>query len=85
MTEQTTTKRKLQGKVMSTKMQKTVVVAVVTEKRHPIYSKLVESTKRYKARDEIGVAEGDIITIEETRPYSKEVTWKVVEVIEPAH
>ena len=74
----------LTGKVVSTKMQKTVVVAVEMTKRHPIYRKLVKNTRRFKVRDEIGVNEGDIVKIEESRPYSKEVTWIVLEVIEKA-
>ena len=70
------------GKVVSTKMQKTVVVAVNMPKRHKLYDKVIKKTKRFKARDEIGVSLGDLVVIQETKPYSKEVTWKVVEKIE---
>ena len=66
------------GKVVSTKMQKTVVVAVDMPKRHPLYDKIVKRTKKLKARDEVGVALGDGVIIEECRPYSKEVSFKVV-------
>ena len=77
-------KRILKGIVTSTKMQKTVVVAVDMPKRHPIYKKTLKNTRRFMARDEIGVKVNDIVTIEESRPYSKEVTWKVLEVVESA-
>lgn len=77
-------KKVLTGKIVSTKMQKTVVVAVDVPKRHPIYKKIMKNTRKFKARDEIGVKEGDIVRIEESRPFSKEVTWKVVEVVEEA-
>ena len=75
-------KRQLTGKVVSTKMQKTVVVVVEMTRRHPIYGKLIANTRRFKARDEIGVTEGATVRIEESKPYSKEVTWKVIEVLE---
>lgn len=75
-------KRIFKGQVTSTKMQKTVVVAVDIPKRHPIYRKIVKNTRRFKARDEIGVNVGDIVTIEETKPYSKEVSFIVKEVVE---
>lgn len=72
------------GEVVSTKMQKTVVVAVDIKKAHPIYKKVVTNTRKFKARDDVGVNEGDTVLIEETRPMSKEVTWKVVEVVKEA-
>lgn len=77
-------KRIFKGKVVSTKMNKTVVVAVDVVESHPIYKKRMKKTKKFKARDEIGVNEGDIVRIEETKPFSKEVTWQVVEVLEEA-
>ena len=76
------TKRILKGKVVSTKMQKTVVVAVDVPKRHPIYLKIVKNTRRFKARDEIGVKVGDIVNIEESKPFSKDVAFIVKEVVE---
>lgn len=72
------------GKVTSTKMQKTVVVSVEITKRHPIYGKALRNTRKFKARDEMGVKMGDIVKIIETSPFSKDVTWKVVEVVEEA-
>jgi small subunit ribosomal protein S17 len=75
-------KKRLTGKVISDKMQKTVVVAVGVHKRHPVYNKGLIKTKKFLARNEMGVAEGDNVIIEETRPHSKNVTWKVVEKVE---
>jgi small subunit ribosomal protein S17 len=75
-------KKRLTGKVVSDKMQKTVLVAVGVHKRHPVYQKGLIKTKKFMARNEIGVIEGDNVVIEETRPYSKNVTWKVLEKVE---
>lgn len=66
------------GKIVSNKMQKTVVVAVEMPKRHPIYDKVIKNTKRFKARDEIGLSVGDEVIIEECKPYSKEVSFRIV-------
>ncbi len=77
-------KKILKGKVVSTKMQKTVVVAVAVHKKHPLYGKALKVTRRFKARDEIGVSDGDIVLIEEHSPFSKEVSWIVKEVVEKA-
>lgn len=70
------------GKVVSTKMDKTAVVAVETKKPHPLYKKRVKKTKKYHAHDELGVKEGELVKITETRPISKTKRWKVVEVVE---
>jgi small subunit ribosomal protein S17 len=77
------TKRKTRvGRVISTKMDKTVVVAVETIKRHPLYKKSIKKTGKYKAHDEKKqCGEGDIVRIVETRPLSKEKHWRVVEII----
>lgn len=77
-------KKILKGKVVSTKMEKTVVVVVEMHKRHPIYGKAVRSTKRLKAHDTLGVKDGDLVLIEGSRPFSGEVSWLVKEVIEGA-
>jgi len=69
------------GKVVSAKMQKSVVVAVEMPKRHPIYDKIIKNTSRFKARDEIGVKVGDEVIIEECKPYSKDVSFKVIDII----
>lgn len=73
------------GKVVSDKMDKTIVVAVETIKRHPLYKKTVKVTKKYKAHDENNEAKiGDTVVIMETRPLSKDKNWRLVEVTEKA-
>lgn len=74
--------KKFKGKIVSDKMQKSVVVAVELPKRHPIYDKVVKNTRRFKARNEINAVLGDNVLIQECRPFSKDVTWKVVEVLD---
>ena len=70
------------GQVDSTKMNKTVVVAVESRKRHPLYGKIYKRTKKYKAHDESNTCKiGDRVIIEESRPISKEKRWRVVEVL----
>jgi small subunit ribosomal protein S17 len=70
------------GRVMSDKMQKTIVVAVESIKRHPIYKRTYKETHRFKAHDEDNSARiGDIVRIEETRPLSKEKHWRLVEIL----
>jgi small subunit ribosomal protein S17 len=70
--------KKLTGKIVSNKMQKTVVVAVEMHKKHPIYSKIVKNTRRFKARNDSDAKLNDLVVIEECSPFSKEVSWKVV-------
>jgi small subunit ribosomal protein S17 len=73
------------GRVASDKMQKTIVVAVESLKRHPIYKRTYKQTHRFKAHDEENTARvGDIVRIEETRPLSKEKRWKLVEILSRA-
>lgn len=70
------------GRVVSNKMNKTVVVAVETFKRHPLYRKAIKRMVKYKAHDEKSqCGEGDIVRIIETRPLSKEKRWRVGEII----
>jgi len=69
------------GTVISTKMQKTVVVKVDTFWEHPLYKKKVKKSKKYLAHDELGVKEGTKVKIAETRPMSKRKRWRVVEVV----
>ena len=73
--------KKIKGKVVSNKMQKTVVVSVESKVKHPMYEKVMKKTRRFKARDEIGVKMGDEVIIEECKPLSKEVCFKVIEVL----
>ncbi|GAA5345872.1 30S ribosomal protein S17 [Planifilum fimeticola] len=73
------------GKVVSDKMDKTIVVAVETYKRDPLYGKRVRYTKKFKAHDEENKAKvGDVVKIMETRPLSKEKRWRLVEILEKA-
>jgi small subunit ribosomal protein S17 len=71
------------GRVVSNKMQKTIVVTVDTLKKHPVYKKSYRWTKRYKVHDEENTAQvGDLVRIEETRPLSKEKRWQLIEIIQ---
>ncbi len=73
------------GIVVSDKMDKTIVVAIVRKSTHPLYGKTVTLTKKYKAHDEENVAKvGDKVMITETRPLSKDKRWRLVEVVEAA-
>ena len=70
------------GRVVSNKMDKTVVVAVETFKRHPLYRKTIRRAVKYKAHDEKNECGlGDIVRIIETRPLSREKRWRVGEII----
>jgi small subunit ribosomal protein S17 len=79
-------RRKVQiGRVVSDKMDKTIVVAVETYKRHSLYHKRIKYTKKFKAHDENNEARvGDIVKIMETRPLSKDKRWRLVEITERA-
>lgn len=73
------------GEVVSDKMDKTIVVAIKTKVRHPLYGKMVNRTRKFKAHDEnneCGI--GDTVKIMETRPLSKDKRWRLVEIIEKA-
>jgi len=73
------------GKVVSDKMDKTVVVAVETSVRHKMYNKIVKRTYKLKAHDEANDCKvGDTVKVMETRPLSKDKRWRVVEVMERA-
>ncbi|BBB91368.1 MAG TPA: 30S ribosomal protein S17 [Methylomusa anaerophila] len=73
------------GKVVSDKMDKTVVVAVERLVQHPLYHKAVKQTAKFKAHDENNESHtGDVVKIMETRPLSKEKRWRVVEIMEKA-
>ena len=68
------------GTVVSVKMDKTAVVSIERRERHPLYRKIVRSTKRYKAHDpNNGAVLGDVVRIEETRPISKDKRWRIIE------
>jgi small subunit ribosomal protein S17 len=73
------------GRVVSDKMQKTIVVAVETLKRHRLYKRTYKSTIKFKAHDEHNDARmGDLVRIEETRPLSKDKRWRLVEILHRA-
>jgi small subunit ribosomal protein S17 len=73
------------GTVVSSKMDKTVVVTVHRKVAHPVYGKQMARTKKYYAHDEENAArEGDVVRIMETRPLSKLKRWRVVEIVEKA-
>ena len=81
--ETTMSKRILEGKIISDKMQKTITIAVEVFKRHPLYGRAVKNTKKFKARNEdLKLQVGDIVKIEESKPFSKNVNWKVIEKVE---
>lgn len=73
------------GKVTSDKMDKTVVVAIENNVRHPLYNKIVKKTYKLKAHDENNECRiGDKVRVMETRPLSKDKRWRVVNIVEKA-
>ncbi len=73
------------GKVVSNKMDKTIVVAIEDNVRHPLYKKIVKRTIKFKAHDEQNTCNvGDRVEIMETRPLSKDKRWRLVKVVERA-
>ena len=73
------------GKVVSDKMDKTVVVAIVDSVRHPLYKKIIKRTVKFKAHDEQNVCGvGDTVEIMETRPLSKDKRWRVSRIVAKA-
>ena len=73
------------GKVVSDKMDKTVVVEVEDRRKHPLYGKIIKQTKKFKAHDENNECRiGDRVRIMETRPLSKDKRWRLVEIVEKA-
>lgn len=71
----------LSGEVISNKMQKTIVVKVESRIKHPLYQKLIKRTRKFKVHDDTGVQIGQKVKIVETKKYSKEVHFKVLEVL----
>jgi small subunit ribosomal protein S17 len=74
-------RRRLNGVVTSNKMTKTVVVEIGQTYRHPLYRKVVHSSKRVKAHDELGCQIGDRVQIVESRPFSRDKRWVVEKII----
>jgi small subunit ribosomal protein S17 len=78
-------KRVLTGRVVSNKMQKTIVVAIERRMLHPLYKKYLTLTKKIKAHDEGNQAGiGDLVRVIESRPISKEKCWRLAEILEKA-
>ncbi|WP_041274368.1 30S ribosomal protein S17 [Desulforamulus reducens] len=86
MVEQVRNMRKTrQGKVVSDKMDKTIVVAVEDRVRHPLYNRTIRKTTKFKAHDEENSCRiGDTVRIMETRPLSKDKRWRVIDILERA-
>ena len=86
MSEERTSSRKTRiGKVVSDKMDKTIVVTVEDRVAHPLYKKIIKRTYRLKAHDENNECKiGDTVRVMETRPLSKDKRWRVVEIVEKA-
>ena len=73
------------GTVVSDKMQKTIVVRVDTKVRHPLYGKIIKTSKKFKAHDENNEAKvGDRVVIIETRPLSRDKNWRLLEIVDKA-
>ena len=73
------------GTVVSSKMDKTAIIAVERKVAHPVYGKQVVRTKKYYAQDDENAArEGDVVKIVETKPLSKTKRWRIVEIVEKA-
>ncbi|MEL4106965.1 30S ribosomal protein S17 [Oscillospiraceae bacterium CM] len=83
--ERTSSRKTRVGKVVSDKMDKTIVVAVEDRVAHPLYKKIIKRTYKLKAHDENNdCAIGDRVRVMETRPLSKDKRWRLVEIIEKA-
>ena len=84
--EETRGRRKTRiGKVVSNKMDKTIVVTINDNKKHPLYNKVMNSTQRLKSHDEENACGiGDTVKVVETRPLSKDKRWRLVEIVEKA-
>lgn len=85
MSEQRGLRKTRQGVVVSDKMDKTIVVAITTRVRHPLYGKIVKRTTKLKAHDEENACGiGDTVRVMETRPLSRDKRWRLDEIVEKA-
>ena len=74
------------GRVVSDKMDKTIVVAVEIVAQHPLYKKRIRRTRKFQAHDEANQAHtGDLVRIAETRPISRHKTWRLLEIVRPSN
>ncbi len=79
----TTSKRTIQGRVVSNKMDKTITVLIERKVQHPLYGKYVKRSSKLHAHDEKNECrEGDLVSVVETRPISKSKTWRLVKIVE---
>ena len=85
MSETTSNKRTLVGRVVSDKMEKTVTVLIERRVKHPLYGKIIVQSKKFHAHNDNNEAkQGDLVEIEETRPVSKNKAWRVSKLLEKA-
>ncbi|HNN46086.1 MAG TPA: 30S ribosomal protein S17 [Azospira sp.] len=85
MSETTSNKRTLVGRVVSDKMEKTVTVLIERRVKHPLYGKIIVQSKKFHAHNDNNEArQGDLVEIEETRPVSKTKAWRVSKLLEKA-
>ncbi|MBQ4039551.1 MAG: 30S ribosomal protein S17 [Oscillospiraceae bacterium] len=85
MIENRTSRKTRVGKVVSDKMDKTIVVAVAEHVAHPLYKKIIKRTYKLKAHDEENMCGvGDTVRVMETRPLSKDKRWRLIEIVEKA-
>jgi small subunit ribosomal protein S17 len=83
--EERNSRKEIVGKVLSNKMDKSIVVGVERKVKHPMYGKFIKRTSKFMAHDEKNEAhEGDIVSLMETRPLSKNKRWRLVQIIERA-
>ncbi len=83
MTQPRNRRKEQVGVVVSDRMQRTRVVRVETQRRHPLYKKTVRHSKKFKAHDELNASRvGDVVLMTETRPLSGEKRWRIVRVLE---
>ncbi len=75
-------KKTIKGKIVSDRMDRTVMISVETRKKHKIYKKNIAMTKKFKARNDVEAKLGDTVLVEECTPFSKTVAWKVLEILE---
>jgi len=84
-TEKASHRKTLVGEVVSTKMQKTIVVEVDRRKAHGLYKRVIARSKKFYAHDEKNVAHvGDVVRLEETRPMSRLKRWRLIEIVRKA-
>jgi len=83
--EKKSKRKTLVGNVVSTKMQKTIVVEVTRRKSHPLYQRVIARSKKFYAHDEQNTAHvGDVVRLEETRPLSRLKRWRLIEIVRKA-